>query len=430
MVDYQPPTVEKYKGKWRALTRYRDERGVERRRTHVLAGASTRDDALDLAGAWYAGLVREEMSKNAQAGDTIADTVSAAPTLYEACLRWIETQEKRDVIEKTTAYSKRGHLKCLAGRPLGAMPPANVRPLDIELWIDDCAEGRIGPTTINKVLDCMRQVYRRLERDGAVASNPVNLIDKPKMPKARDVNYIPRDEYQALMEHLDGYGSRAMPLAVRISLCTGMRVGEVCALRRSQVDFDCRIITVNASMGRVKGSTYVRKATKNDRTRRIPISKELLPVLRDACEGLKRSSCVLTGSERHYSPSKLSKEWTSATLCWGVEGSAGTRPTFHDLRHTFATYWVAAGGDIKALQEIMGHASAAMTLDLYSSGTINSMRAGMEHMTAWLRGSDSATAVSACISEDAAAELDLMCSERGLTRSELIEALILDARAA
>lgn len=136
-------------------------------------------------------------------------------------------------------------------------------------------------------------------------------------------------------------------------------------------------------MGRVAGS-FERKTPKNGRVRRIPISKELEPVLRRACKGLRGGDFVLTASSDFYSPYALSKEWRAAVRCWDIEGSAGRAPTFHDLRHTFATYWVTAGGDIKGLQGILGHASAAMTLDIYAGASMGSMQMGMERMSAWM----------------------------------------------
>lgn len=77
-------------------------------------------------------------------------------------------------------------------------------------------------------------------------------------------------------------------------------------------------------------------------------------------------------------PHTLSKAWKSIADSMGLVGTQGRRPTFHDLRHTFATYAISEGIDVKTVSSILGHSSAAMTLNIYASADPASKRAAVE----------------------------------------------------
>ena len=77
-------------------------------------------------------------------------------------------------------------------------------------------------------------------------------------------------------------------------------------------------------------------------------------------------------------PHTLSKGWKSIADSMGLVGTQGRRPTFHDLRHTFATYAISEGIDVKTVSSILGHSSAAMTLNIYASADPSSKRAAVE----------------------------------------------------
>lgn len=68
-----------------------------------------------------------------------------------------------------------------------------------------------------------------------------------------------------------------------------------------------------------------------------------------------------------YHPDRLTKDWASLAKLLGVRGAAGRLASFHDLRHTWATMFLASGGDVKTAASNLGHANAAMTLNIYAS---------------------------------------------------------------
>ncbi len=80
------------------------------------------------------------------------------------------------------------------------------------------------------------------------------------------------------------------------------------------------------------------------------------------------------------SPQCLSKEWRQLAGVLRLVGTQGRRPTFHDLRHTFATIAVASSVDIKTVSVLLGHADPAMTLRVYADSLEDSKRAGTERL--------------------------------------------------
>ena len=87
-----------------------------------------------------------------------------------------------------------------------------------------------------------------------------------------------------------------------------------------------------------------------------------------------RSGVFMTGyaDGRWRDPKNVGKQWATISDCLGLRGRLGKRVTLHDLRHTFATVFLARGGNIKDLQAILGHSSAMMTLDVYASSDLAS----------------------------------------------------------
>ena len=135
------------------------------------------------------------------------------------------------------------------------------------------------------------------------------------------------------------------------AIYTGLRAGELCGLRWSDIDLDRRLITVQRSY---------ETTTKTDEIRHVPILDPLLPVLRRW-----RLSCpsptIPFPNETlgHHGPSaRVLQETLQRTR---VRAGIPYRFTFHSLRHTFASHWMMRGGDIYRLQRILGHKSIQMT---------------------------------------------------------------------
>lgn len=101
----------------------------------------------------------------------------------------------------------------------------------------------------------------------------------------------------------------------------------------------------------------------------------------------ERSVYVVGNLGEWVSPDVLSREWRTVSRALGIVGTEGRVPTFHDLRHTFATAAVNAPGvSVKTVAGILGHSNAAMTLNIYAADDLAVTLASAESIGAALRG--------------------------------------------
>lgn len=156
-------------------------------------------------------------------------------------------------------------------------------------------------------------------------------------------------------------------IGIVLALYTGIRIGELCALRWEDIDFRHGYLNVNKTIQRiyVKDSIKVGKTkviisspkTKNA-IRVIPINKEFMDVLKKV---RKRDECyILTGTKKYMEPRNLRKYYYKIIDKLGI-----SKLNFHSLRHTFATNCIRLGCDYKTVSELLGHSSVNMTLNIY-----------------------------------------------------------------
>lgn len=153
-----------------------------------------------------------------------------------------------------------------------------------------------------------------------------------------------------------------------LSLHTGMRIGEVCALRWMDVDMDDRMIHINHTLQRVykkdlsgTGKSKLLLSSPKTKTSRrsIPISKSLFAVMKELSPSCP-DMFFLSGSEKMVEVRTFRTFFEAFLLRNGIE-----KFNFHVLRHTFATRCIEAGADCKTVSELLGHATVNMTLNLY-----------------------------------------------------------------
>jgi integrase len=143
---------------------------------------------------------------------------------------------------------------------------------------------------------------------------------------------------------------------------TGLRWGEAVALRVADLDMLRRRATVSENAVQVGAQIHV-GTPKAHKHRSVPLPEFLLPYLARQCERRDRDDLLFGGENgRHLQRSHNKSGWFDRA----VAASGVPRVTAHDLRHTAASLAVSAGANVKAVQRMLGHASAAMTLDIYA----------------------------------------------------------------
>lgn len=154
-------------------------------------------------------------------------------------------------------------------------------------------------------------------------------------------------------------------LGIYISLYSGLRLGEVCALKWENIDFKNRIIKVKSTIVRVKNTdnkgTHLEegKPKTGASNRYVPINDALFDVLKQMHENAI-SQYVISKTDRFVSTRTLENRFHKI-----LEKLNIPKYKFHSLRHTFATNCVTCGVDVKTLSELLGHSNSSITLNTY-----------------------------------------------------------------
>jgi len=266
---------------------------------------------------------------------------------------------------------KRRTLKPSAYKPLEASWRIHVAPRwervplrrvvngDIAAWLSEIDRS---PSIVHRAYGVLNGILKQAVKDGRLARNPAAGVDSlPRRRTRRMRRYLTQEELRRVA---DASGSHRS-LVLTLGYC-GLRWGEAIALKVGDVDFERRRITVERSAVEVHGEIHLSTPKTDASTRLVPLPAIVIDSLRAEMEGRHPTDLVFPGSDGDYMrrvrASAGSKSWwKSALKAAGVETMV-----IHDLRHTAASIAVNAGGNVKSVQRMLGHASAAMTLDRYA----------------------------------------------------------------
>lgn len=321
--------------------RYRDPVGAERSRTF-----STKRDAEQF-------LARQ--SADMQRGEFLDPRL--ARTRFED---WAEEWRRTTVhLKPKTQVSYESILRNrLLPRFAGARI-ASIEQVDVRRFIAELAEAGDEPGTIRNTFNVLRLVFAAALGSGAIRTNPCSGV---RMPKSRRQEMLFLDPQQ-LLALADAITPRYRAL-VLVAGYTGLRAGEIGALRVPRLDLLRGTLAVQESLADVKGK-LVFGATKTHANRTVRLPRFLCQVLEDhmANHPPNRDKLVFTGPTgapmrhnlfyaRHFKPAVARAGLPEALR-------------FHDLRHTCAALLVAQGAHPKAMMERLGHSSIEVTLDRY-----------------------------------------------------------------
>ena len=240
--------------------------------------------------------------------------------------------------------------------------------------------GGLSPKRINDILSVLKQIISYAEDQGCLMQKIV--LSHPKADKQHS-EVLSCKEEETLISYLLPKCDPSC-FGVVISLYTGLRIGELCALRWDDIDLNEKTLFVSKTLQRIpNGSCNLRKTKiiitepkTPSSMREIPIPSFLITYFVMYRQKASPGGYVLTGSERYLEPSNYYVKYQ----IWLSECGLG-QYSFHALRHTFATRCIENGVDAKALSEILGHSDVRVTLARYVHPTMEHKRANMERLS-------------------------------------------------
>jgi len=359
-----------------------------------MKGHLTRGSA---AGTWYlrVELARDGNGRRRQRRETIHGTKAEAHsrlrdllreveaggyvgdnrlTVRELASRWLAAKEHR-VAAKTYAFYA-SHVRLYIAPALGSLRTEQLRPAHLEAAIsawsrgkrNDRERGALSPRTAAHVFNTVRTLLRWGARMGLVLRNAADAVEPPRFER-KEMHVLDPAGVARLLRAAQGTELQAI---IAVAIGTGLRRGDLLALRWSDVDLDARRLTVHRSLETVKGVTRTKPPKTARSARTIALPPFVVDVLHSEQErqrerprtvGVKRDDddCIFTrGDGASWEPGAFSLAFARF-----VKGAKLPHVRFHDLRHSFGTLALASGVDLQTVSRALGHESTAITSRIY-----------------------------------------------------------------
>lgn len=288
------------------------------------------------------------------------DPNGARSTVGELFEAWLPLQVH---LKPASVATRQSSWRCHVQPTWGDREVGSVRKSDVQLWVSRMAADGTGTSTIELALVVLRGVLSYAVDADLIAASPAAAIRVPRQAPRRHP-YLTVGQVDALAWAAGDYGP-----VIRLLAYTGIRWGEMSALRPDAVNLDRCRLSIHRADGRTAAGGVLDGAPKTGKSRSVSIIAPVAEDLRTAMEGKAQDARIFTAPEGGplVGDNFRSRQWAKA-----VDDACLLDPTFpadltpHDLRHTAASLMVRAGANVKAVQRQLGHASATVTLDVYA----------------------------------------------------------------
>ncbi|WP_099022642.1 tyrosine-type recombinase/integrase [Mycolicibacterium palauense] len=238
----------------------------------------------------------------------------------------------------------------------GAVSVADVDVLAIEAWVTGMVRKGAGATTVLRAHGVLSGILGDAVKAKRLAANPAKGIDGLPRKTAKRRVYLSAEDVHRLADESGEHRALVLTLAY-----TGVRWGEAVALRVRDVEFLRRRLNVHENAVQL-GVDHAVGTTKGRKSRSVPVPTFVLDELSAQCKD-KGPADLVFGSDGEYLPRPKS---TGGWFAGAVKRAKVQSITPHDLRHTCASLSISAGVNVLALQRMLGHTSAKVTLDTYA----------------------------------------------------------------
>ena len=279
---------------------------------------------------------------------------------------WAERRLSSGVVTDVTVSKNIGHVK----RLVKEMGDRDVSKITARLLSSTYSSMDAAPEYVHNINATLRTMFR----DIGIEPNPCDGVELPKV----------RRKERALVDaeglkDVSRVCRSGAPCSFAVALCaqTGMRRGEVCALRVMDIDFRCRVIHVMGAIDKFGK----RKGTKNDTFRELPLTegaeRTVIAAINDAkSRGIRmdKSTPLIPSDDGGWiDPHAVTRWWTRNRGKLGFEGVQ-----LHSLRHSYLSELARRGVPVKTLQAIAGHSQASTTMQIYAHANLDDKRAATE----------------------------------------------------
>lgn len=294
-----------------------------------------------------------------------AEAVETSETLAAVCERWIETS-KRPVISDLTYKQTYLYSLNIITAYFADMRVADVKQADIQKFF--IANKVRNKWAVDKLYYILKDTFDFAVQNDLIRKSPFVDIRKYSKDSAQKRAYDETAYFQCVdfaKQHPDGLG----PFII---LKSGLRRGELCALRWSDIDFRGQIINVRRAVTFKDGRLVITKGKTRNAVRQIPIDVEAVEFLRTV---ERISPCVVGhGAADRIDPKNYAKrEYRRFMTDFSTE-TGNPALSLHELRHTYGTMLYHFHTPLEAIAKVMGHSSLEITRKIYVHDTVDDLK--------------------------------------------------------
>ena len=237
---------------------------------------------------------------------------------------------------------------------------------EVQDFVLECLRKGLSLKTVKDMLIVLKMVIKFGAKHGWLQYQDWS-IKYPTEQKSKELEVLSISHQKKLMQYVtDNFTFRN--LGIYICLSTGMRIGEVCALKWSDIDIGTETIHVNRTIERIyiiegderRTELVIGSPKTKNSIREIPISKELMKLIRPLKKLMNDDYFVITNEAKPTEPRTYRNYYKQLLKQLGIPDLK-----FHGLRHSFATRCIESQCDYKTVSVILGHANISTTLNLY-----------------------------------------------------------------
>lgn len=253
---------------------------------------------------------------------------------------------------------------------IGDMPLEKVRMHIVQRLVNGLI-GEYSPASVKKTKDVLHQMFQQAVRSQYIAINPAENIAVPKHSQ-KDREVIPTRHKKEIEKFCEKY--KHGPFIMTL-LYTGMRRGEILALTAGDIDFENGMINVDKAVEFICNHPNIKVPKTPKSIRKIPILNPLIPYLKTLTNGKSKDDLLFPGYDGElYTKSSVQRLFRAFNRDYynyinrykQEDDYEIIHFTMHQFRHTFCTMLYEAEVDVKTAQEILGHNSVTVTLDIYT----------------------------------------------------------------
>ena len=322
--------------------------------------------------------VRQKLAQAVAAVDNKAYREPCKMTLGEWLDIW--TQDYLGGVKTSTAYLYKKNVELYIVPHLGNIKLEALNTHTVQRFYNqlvsptDPAVNPLSGKTVKNIHGVFHKAMQQAVLIGYLRVNPTDACTLPRVIK-KEMHPLEEDQVTAFLKEVQGSPHEYL---YKIALFTGLREGEILGLGWDHIDLENGVLTVKRQLRKEqkKGGQYYFSPPKNNRARSISLAPSVVLLFR--LQKLAQNSMRMEAGDAWQENGLVFSNQTGGYLSYRTVydcfkrivkkiGSQATR--FHDLRHTYAVACIKSGDDIKTVQENLGHATAAFTLDVYGHVT-------------------------------------------------------------